>query len=131
MSKTENKWRDSSLRPFLESIDGCAFFIKEAKTIRGLPDLIGVLKGVPFYLEIKKNDKELHSPRTVLQEYQLKKFKKSGAFTSFIYPENAQEVLLDLLSECLLRDRINYDEFKSYRKLLLQSFPNSVNDSSK
>ena len=123
MTKTENKWRDSSLRPFLDSLPDCAYLVKEAKAIRGLPDLIGVVKGVPFYLEIKKSGNELSAPRTVLQEYQLKRFRKAGAFTSFIYPENAQEVLLDLLSECLLREQINYDEFKDLRKLLFQTFP--------
>lgn len=122
--KTENKWRDSSLRPFLDSLPHCHYFIKEAGAIRGLPDIVGVWYGVPFYLEVKRAAKELGCPRTKLQEYQLNKFQEAGAFTSFIYPENAKEVLEDLLIAVYYQDekRLRSDDFEKIKSLIEASF---------
>lgn len=103
MSKTENKWRDSSLRPFLDNLPECEYFIKEAKSIRALPDIVGVFTGVPFYLEIKRDAQELRCPRTKLQEYTLNKFRNAGAFAAFIYPENAKEVLEALIKRANIK----------------------------
>ena len=123
-TKTENKWRDSSLRPFLDELPECAYFIKEAKSVRGLPDLVGVFAGVPFYLEIKKNKQELSCPRTKLQEYMLSRFENAGAFTSFIYPENAREVLLTLLERVFdsSMTSMSFDDYKSIKEVILASF---------
>ena len=116
MTKTENQWRDSSLRPFLDSLPKCSYFIKEAKAIRGLPDLVGVFYGIPFYLEIKKSKTCLSHPRTKLQEYHLKKFQEAGAFAEFIYPENAWKLMCYLLLKASERNLLNYGEYSELKK---------------
>ena len=118
----ENKWRDSKLRPFLDSLPECEYFIKEAVSIRALPDIVGVWRGLPFYLEVKRSISELSCPRTKLQDYTLKKFEKAGAFTSFIYPENVQEVLNELIAEALVRGAINIDAKRDLFKRVKDSF---------
>ena len=118
----ENKWRDSKLRPFLDSLPECEYFIKEAVSIRALPDIVGVWRGLPFYLEVKRSVSELSCPRTKLQDYTLKKFEKAGAFSSFIYPENAQEVLRELIAEALVRGVINIDEKRDLFRRIKDSF---------
>ena len=118
----ENKWRDSKLRPFLNTLPECEYFIKEAVSIRALPDIIGVWRGLPFYLEVKRSISELSCPRTKLQDYTLKKFEKAGAFSSFIYPENAQEVLQELIAEALVRGVINIDAKRDLFKRVKDSF---------
>ena len=95
--KTENQWRDSKLRKFLDSLEECEYFIKEAKSIRGIPDIVGVWKSIAFYLEVKRSVSSLKSPRTALQRHRIEKFKKAGAFAEFIYPENAEFVSMDLV----------------------------------
>ena len=118
----ENKWRDSKLRPFLNTLPECEYFIKEAVSIRALPDIIGVWRGLPFYLEVKRSISELSCPRTKLQDYTLKKFEKAGAFSSFIYPENVQEVLKAMVAEALIRGFINIDEKKELFQRVNDSF---------
>ena len=118
----ENKWRDSKLRPFLNTLPECEYFIKEAVSIRALPDIIGVWRGLPFYLEVKRSISELSCPRTKLQDYTLKKFEKAGAFTSFIYPENVQEVLNELVAEALIRGYVNIDEKRDLFRRIKDSF---------
>ena len=118
----ENKWRDSKLRPFLDKLPECAYFIKEAVSIRALPDIIGVWRGLPFYLEVKRSVSELSCPRTKLQDYTLKKFERAGAFSSFIYPENAQEVLQELVATAVCREMITREEKKELLTLIKDSF---------
>ena len=118
----ENKWRDSKLRPFLDSLPECEYFIKEAVSIRALPDIIGVWRGLPFYLEVKRSKDELGCPRTKLQEYTLKKFEKAGAFASFIYPENVREVLEELIATAICRDMITREEKRELLNKIKDSF---------
>lgn len=82
----------------LRQIPKSFWFVKEAKSIRGLPDLIGVVNGRPVYLECKRSRSEaLHNTgRIVLQRKVLQDAKLAGAYVSFIYPENEEEVLFEL-----------------------------------
>ena len=95
--KTENAWRDSILRPRLKEM-GVVFWITEAGSTRGLPDIVGVWDGVPVFLEVKRSESSLKHPRTVLQNYRINTLKAAGAFASFIYPENYEAVLLELVA---------------------------------
>ena len=118
----ENAWRDSKLRPFLDSLPECEYFIIEAVSIRALPDIIGVWRGLPFYLEVKRSEDELGCPRTKLQEYTLKKFEKAGAFASFIYPENVQEILQELIDMAICRGMITREEKRDLLHRITDSF---------
>ena len=79
----------------LRQIPNSFWFVKEAKSIRGLPDLIGVINGRPVYLECKRSISEAqhNTGRIVLQRKVLRDAERAGAYTSFIYPENEQEIL--------------------------------------
>lgn len=78
---------------FLKDMTDCDFFIKEAKTIRGIADIIGTYSGMPFHLELKKNKEEAikKSGRIVLQRYRLTKAGLCGTFAVFLYPENFEQ----------------------------------------
>ena len=121
MSKTENKWRDSVLLPFLRQMD-VTFFIKEAGSVRGLPDIVAVYKSVPIFLEVKRSKSCLTHPRTRLQEYQLNKLRMAGAKCWFIYPENAREVMKELFLICFSEGKIGEETFNYALLLIAESF---------
>lgn len=72
--------------------------MKEAKAIRGLPDIIGCISGRMIMLEVKKSAAayEKWDPRQHLQNHILELYKASGAYTAFIYPEIEEVILADL-----------------------------------
>ncbi len=73
--------------------------MKEAKAIRGIPDLLIVLNGKFAALEVKKDltGTRRMTGRTVLQRYVLAKMRKAGAFAEFICPENEDEIIARLV----------------------------------
>jgi len=75
---------------YLKDLNRCDFFVKEAKTIRGIADIIGVYAGMPFHLELKKNLAETKkvSGRIVLQRYRLEQACLCGTLGVFLCPEN-------------------------------------------
>lgn len=75
------------------------WFVKEAKAIRGLPDIMGCINGRMVLLEVKrsKSEGQRQTGRIVLQKYQLEQAQKAGAYCRVIYPENHQEVMQELL----------------------------------
>lgn len=121
MSKTENQWRDSVLRPFLDRV-GAVYFIKEAGSIRGLPDLVGVYKGSPFFLEIKRSESSMKHPRTMLQAHYLSKLVNAQAFAEFIYPENAREIMKKFFLKLLKENKIEEEEYMYFIKLITETF---------
>ena len=89
----ETLFIESRVKPVLDTIP-CYYFRKEAASIRGLPDIIGVTKGGRFFaFEVKKAKSELGCRRTALQDYILKKIRKMGGFAEFIYPENFEQTI--------------------------------------
>ena len=83
----------------LKKIPKCWFFINEsALSIRGLPDIVGVINGRFFALELKRSGKELSHPRTVLQNYVKEKIESCGGIAEFTYPENWDEIFGKLAS---------------------------------
>lgn len=79
----------------LKSIHSSFFFVKEAKALRGLPDILGCVNGRFIALECKRSQEELkHSTgRILLQGKILKDIQRSGGLAYFIYPENEEEIL--------------------------------------
>lgn len=72
--------------------------VKEAKAIRGLPDIIGCVSGRMVMLEVKKSADEYEKwdKRQHLQNHVLESYKLVGAYACFIYPECEKYVLEDL-----------------------------------
>ena len=118
----ENKFRDSKLLPFLNSLDNAIFIIKEAGAIRGLPDIMGCWNGQAIYLEVKKDVLGLKEDRAVLQGVWLQKFKKAGGQAHFIYPENAAYILEDLAFHQFSAGYISQVEYDNLKVKISKSF---------
>ena len=85
--KLESGFQDK-LREELKSLfPGCMIF--KMDQIQGLPDLLILFKDKRASLESKKSEKASHRPN---QEYYVDLMNKMS-FSSFIYPENKDEVL--------------------------------------
>jgi hypothetical protein len=78
---------------------GIWHFTKEAKSLRGLPDIIGCYQGTFFGWELKKSASECRrkTGRIVLQRYILKLIKSAGGVGEFVCPENLDQKLHQLL----------------------------------
>lgn len=78
------------------------FFTKEAGSIRGLPDVIGVANGYFVGLELKKNlaETKKNSGRIVLQKYRLNQMNKEKGFGRLVCPENWNDTYLLLCQHC-------------------------------
>lgn len=94
----ENQFRDRVIRKELDRLPNCYYFIKEAVSLRGLPDIVGVCNGYFFALEIKRSEAEASKKtgRIVLQRFILEKIEQKGGFACFVYPE-VWPVVLDNL----------------------------------
>ena len=77
----------------------CFVFVKEAGSIRGLPDIMGCYKGRFFGWELKKSlsDTQKQTGRIVLQRHRLQQIQKAGGHSALVCPENLDESLEDLL----------------------------------
>ena len=85
--KLESGFQDK-LREELKSLfPGCMIF--KMDQIQGIPDLLILFKDKWASLECKKSEKASHRPN---QEYYVDLMNKMS-FSSFIYPENKDEVL--------------------------------------
>lgn len=97
MKGPENRFRDTRLRPLLDILPRTGYFIKEAKSIVGIPDLIGDSNSKAWMLEIKRS---ATAKRTGMQEYRINKAISRGTFAAYIYPENYYLVLCRLIEHC-------------------------------
>lgn len=79
----------------LRAIPCSYWFVKEAKSIRGLPDIIGCVRGRFVALEVKRSRAEAshNTGRTVLQKKVLHDMTLAKGLAFIIYPENEQEIL--------------------------------------
>ena len=78
------------------------FFVKEAGSIRGLPDIMGIYNSTPFAMELKKSEGEANknTGRIVLQRYTLRQIDLAGGLGYIVHPDNLEEVLQDLKRRC-------------------------------
>lgn len=99
---TEGQFQKKVLK-LLKTVDNCWFTKIQAGSIRGIPDIIGVINGHFFAWELKKSAEEArkNSPRQALQGYILGKIRQAGGTGKFVYPENLEESLDELLAVAL------------------------------
>ena len=95
MPGPENKFKNGKLKRELKKIPNLYYFVKEAGSLRGIADIVGLCNGHYFSLEVKAAK---NSPRTKLQERHLRLVIAAGGFAEFIYPENCDEILKKLIS---------------------------------
>jgi hypothetical protein len=88
------------------------YFIKEAGSIRGIPDIVGCCNGHFFAWEAKPSAGEAAktSGRIVLQKYTLTRIHQAEGIGMIVHPENFEESLNYLLEHTKLRARyVDYD----------------------
>lgn len=83
------------------------YFVKEAGSIRGIPDLVLSVNGRFVVWEVKKSRAEaaLSSGRIALQKYTMERVRRSHGKAYFVYPENFESCfsyLMKLLKAPLL-----------------------------
>jgi len=86
-------------------------FTKEAASLRGLPDVVGLYKGRFFAWELKKSRSEANKKtgRIVLQRYILEQVRKAGGLAELVHPDNFEEMYRNLLS--FNNSPVNYSTF--------------------
>lgn len=73
---------------------GIYTFSKEAASIRGISDILGCYKGNFIALEVKKSKT---AKRSALQEVFVNRITQEGGFARFVYPENMDQVISEIL----------------------------------
>ena len=83
----------------LKKLPNTWHFTKEAKSLRGLPDIVGVCNGVFFGWELKRSESESRkkSGRIVLQRHILQLIRSCGGVGELVYPENLDQQIENLL----------------------------------
>lgn len=88
----ENKFQKSVIDELKERFPGCMILKNDSSYCQGIPDLIILWEDRWATLECKRSEDAPHQPN---QDYYVKRMDEMS-FSSFIYPENRQEVLDDL-----------------------------------
>lgn len=81
------------------------YFVKEAGSIRGIPDVIISCNGVFCAWELKCSSSEAGktSGRIALQRYTLQRIRISQGHGWIVHPDNVEEVLQEMLWKCNLK----------------------------
>ena len=88
----ERDFQASVIKELKVRFPGCIILKNDPSYKQGIPDLIVLWKNRCATLECKKSRRSAHQPN---QDYYVH-FLNEMSFSSFIYPENRQEVLDDL-----------------------------------
>lgn len=89
--KKESDFQSDLIKEIKERLPGAMVTKLDAKYTQGIPDLLILYKNKWGTLECKKSEKERNKPRPN-QEYYVEKM-NNMSFSSFIFPENKEEVL--------------------------------------
>ncbi len=98
MAILESKFKARVMKD-LKAVEGMFVFSKEAKSLRGYPDIIGCYRGRFFGWELKRSESEARKQtgRIVLQRHILTLVQHSGGIGEIVHPDNYQEKLAALL----------------------------------
>ena len=94
MFMRENKFQLSLVRTIKNLLPGAIVFKGPSEYIQGIPDLIILYGPTWAALECKKSEDEPHEPN---QDYYVETM-NNMSFSRFIFPENTEQVLNDLVS---------------------------------
>ena len=74
------------------------YFVKEAKSIRGLPDLVLCVSGMFVTWEVKRDAKEAqkNSGRIVLQRYVGSRIQNAQGIFHIVHPDNVDECFQEI-----------------------------------
>ena len=88
----ENKFQSKLIKEIQEKFPGCIVMKNDPTYIQGIPDILVLYKNKWAALECKKNEKAKHQPN---QDYYVETMNKMS-FSTFVFPENKEEVLDEL-----------------------------------
>ena len=94
MAKRENDYQAKLVKKLKKEYPGCIITKLDSSHTQGIPDLLILNKKHWATLECKRSEEERNDPRPN-QEYYVEKM-NNMSFSSFIYPENEEEVLNEL-----------------------------------
>ena len=92
--KKENEFQGNLIKELKIRFPGCIVLKNDPNNIQGVPDLTIFYGSKWATLECKRSSSEMHRPN---QDYYVKRMNEMS-FSSFIYPENKEEVLNELQS---------------------------------
>lgn len=103
--KNENVFQASLIRTIKNLLPGCIVLKLDPNYIQGIPDLL-ILYGITWAsLECKKTKNSSHRPN---QDYYIKTM-NAMSFATFVYPENVQQVLKDMVDYFNYVNSIEFD----------------------
>jgi hypothetical protein len=88
----ESKFQANLIKKLKKQFPGCIVMKNDSSYIQGIPDLLVLHKDKWASLECKKNANARHQPN---QDYYVKQM-NDMSYSSFIYPENEDEVIKEL-----------------------------------
>ena len=94
MAKLESRFQAGLIKEIKDRLPGCYVLKNDAGYLQGVPDLLILFKDKWATLECKRSEKERHRPN---QDYHVNAMNEMS-FSSFIYPENKEEVLDEMVS---------------------------------
>lgn len=92
MTKEETRFQAKLVEKLKELFPGCMILRNDPRYIQGIPDLTILYKNKWAVLECKKSIDEPHQPN---QDHYVEQL-NNMSYSSFIYPENRDEVLNEL-----------------------------------
>ncbi len=101
------------LLDFLKSLGGDCFFympVQNGMGQSGIPDIMAIIKGVPFAFECKATPKQ-HP--TVLQAYALDRIHRARGVAWVVDCENVELVKnsVELIAESIINNAASYDDY--------------------
>lgn len=98
---------------FLKSLGGDCFYympVQNGMGQTGIPDVVAIIKGVPFAFECKATPKQ-HP--TVLQAYALDRIHKARGVAWVVDCENVELVKnsVELIAESIINNAASYDDY--------------------
>ncbi len=92
--KNENVFQASLIRTIKNLLPGCIVLKLDPNYIQGIPDIL-ILDGITWAaLECKKSEDAPHRPN---QDYYIRAMNRMS-FATFVYPENVQQVLENMVN---------------------------------
>lgn len=96
MPRLERDFQSQLKRDIKKRVPGCLIMKTDPTQIQGIPDLLIIFEDKYAFLEVKRSSGAAKRPN---QGHYISKYKQ-WAFTSFVSPENKEEVL-DALERAL------------------------------
>lgn len=86
----ESEYQAKLIKKLEKIFPGCRILKNDANYRQGIPDITIMYRGKYALLEVKASEKSKERPN---QRYYIDKANQDGTYSSFIYPENEEEVL--------------------------------------